>query len=996
MPASLNPLDKNGIKLIIKLLIIIKMKAKHLFFAMVLPGLFAACTQEEWAGNEADNSMELGKRHNAGLVELSVDGAETRFNHELGKFNNGEEIDLYLMDELTGACDNGDANHMHGFDSSVRCWKYFNVWNELYALKNYTQTRYPFAFDETSGTWKNDATLLEGNYFAMHPGNEKITNRRDVWHYINPVQSFSKDGEFYKLAMDNQFWLGYTPVYRDEDRTGEMTLPLSMQPVMTVLKLNIGNTSNKDVIIDKIVFKANNGQALPTIAYVRPATQEDWRKTAEVENPKTADGCGDLKCNGQVLNSEYSKDLTWPGTTVGRATARGIVEYATPAEHIPYGLEDTNVAYEYVFKFDEASENGGHFLKGGVSNGEYVTVFFPLPHNLEGITLEPVIYGRVYDKPSNSWKYGIVKKGGFMTNDNKVFTLDQANLGKLQPYAQEVTVECDTYGFEALTEARIESTEDLMRYVKGLETSYTSQENVTINAKVYGNGLTINDEVIEYLKKVDDENDCFITLDFEAMDNSSATVILDTEKESMKYFNFGNGTIDFVVAKGNHSLEKADQNLKSLTIEEGVTFNVKRACTIGDVVNNGTLNVAAKVSGSVENHNIAELQKNAEITGTFTNENVANVTGSAKVNNLVNDNTCVNCGNDEAVLTIAENGDLTVQTLTNDNKIVNNGKLTVEESCTNTGVIESNATSNITALTNQDHINVNAGTTTLFGTTNSNKNTITVAADAQLLAEDDNVLSNQETGEIHVYGDLVENIKNSGVIYVVENGHVGVNGVVENKANGIIDLSSANNEASANAAFDKVTGKFGNYFRYTVKETEGPALRVNVKALISENNYDKNPIILVWNSKSPATFGNTSATGNITVDYMVERVIIERELTLNQSVLFEDLNNNCKAVGMNGENSFNKTFEITKEGKVIVSNDKTLTLTETATGNYNNINAWIDGLLKVNNRGALAGDVKVFGAGTCEFYSTQDKWNTWKHAEGEGAFTGKWENRSNY
>lgn len=966
------------------------MKAKHLFFAMALPGLFAACTQDEWTGNEANNSVEWAKRHNAGLVELSIDGAETRFNHELGKFNNGEEIDLYLMDELTGQCDDADANHMHGFNSSVQCWKYFNVWNELYTLKNYTQTRYPFAYDATSGTWKNEATLLEGNYFAMHPGNEKITNRKDVWHYINPVQSFSKDGEFYKLAMDNQFWLGYTPIYRDEDRTGEMTLPLSMQPIMTVLKLNIGNTSNKDVIIDKIVFKANNGQALPTIAYVKPAIKDnqDWRMTAEVEEvPSTADGCGDLTCNGKALNSVYSKEKTWPGTETGRQTARNIVEYATPENHIPYGLENTNIAYEYVFNFDEASELGGHFLQGGVQNGEYVTVFFPLPHNLGDITLEPVIYGRVYDKPSNSWKYGIVKRGGFM-NDNKIFTLDQATLSKVTPYAQEVTVECDTYGFEALTEARIESTEDLMRYVKGLETSYTSQEKMTINAKVYGNGLVINDEVINYLDKVNEEKACFITLDFAAVNNSAATVILDTEKESMKYFNFDNGSIDFVVSKGVHSLEKANQNLKSLTIEAGATFNVKSECTIAAVENNGILNVAAKIIGSVENHNVAELQDGAEIFVTFKNEKEANVTGKATVATLVNKNECLNCGEGVAVLTIA--GELTVTTLTNGDDVVNNGTL-IAMTLTNNGSFKSNATSNISSLTNNATMDVIAGVTTLAGTDNSNKGTINVAAGAKLTVKGEATLANE--GTINVEGDLMENINNSGIINVINNGHVGVNGIVAGKANGIIDVTKANNEASARVAKDQVTGNRGNYFRYTVQELDGKTLNEKLSAIISNNNYGKNPIILVWNNESPATFGGMNQ------DYpnlKAERVIIDRELTLNagssKNIKFNQLNSSCKAVGMNSdavEKSWYKAFHITENGKVIVDNGTTLVL-GTQAEEVKVVYAWVDGVLKVNNTGALSTDkenVKVCGAGRCEFASAAENYSKWVKS---GLYTGEW------
>lgn len=976
------------------------MKAKHLFFAMALPGLFAACTQEEWTSNEANNSLELAKRHNAGVVEFTIDGdeAETRFNHELGRFDNGEEIDLYLMDELTGNCDDGDANHMHGYNTSVQCWKYFNVWDELYTLKDYAQTRYPFAYDETSQTWKNCATLLEGNYFAMHPSNEKITNRKDVWHYINPVQGFSKDGEFYKLAMDNQFWLGYTPIYRDEDRTGEMTLPLSMQPVMTVLKLNIGNKGSTDVIIDKIVFKDGQGRALPTIAYVKPNLPEEWRKTVDVENPKTADGCGDLTCNDQALDSEYSRELTWPGTSTGRATARSIVEYATPADHIPYGLEDTNVAYEYIFNFDEASDLGGHFLKGNVDNGEYVTVYFPLPHNLGDIVLEPVIYGRIYDKPNNTWKYGILRKGDFTSdNGSKVFTLDQAHLGKLQPYAQEVTAAFDEMGFEAINDARIESTEDLMRYLKGLETSYTSQEDVTIETKVYGNGLVINDEVINYLDEMNSKNDCFITLDFEALNSTrygEATVMLDTEKESMKYFNFGNGTINFVVNKGIHSLEKPNQNLKSLAVEENAIFNVKADAKIANTENNGILNVAAKIKGNVENHKTIELQNtllnSANIDGIFTNENIANVVGTVTVKTLKNKNTCVNCGVDKAVLTITNAGTLDVQDLTNDDKIVNNGILNAEE-LMNNGTIESNATSNISALTNKGTFAVNAGVTTLTEE-NSNEGTINVAADAKLSVKDDNTLANQEAGVINVKGDLMENIQNSGIIYVIGDGHVGVNGIVANSANGIIDISAANNGASSRVAKDMVTGKAGNYFRYTVKQTIAADLKNTLAALISDNNYGKNPVILVWNADSPATFGNTSNQGLVNAG-KVERVIIERELTLIGTVTFNDLNNNCNAVGIKSDvNAYNKAFQITSNGKVIVDNAAKLVLNRGS--EYTNIifvTAWVDGTLKVNNTGALDSTtpelVKVFGAGRCEFGAKPANYSKWTKS---GEYTGEW------
>lgn len=969
------------------------MKTKHFLFAMALPSLFAACTQEELVGYEAGESAELAKRPSAGVVEFTIEGnePETRFNHELGKFDNGETIDLYLMDELVGHCDDGDANHMHGYSTSVECWKYFNVWDELYSLKNYTQTRYPFAYDANSETWKNCATLLEGNYFAMHPSNDKITNRKDVWHYINPVQGFSKDGEFYKLAMDNQFWLGYTPVYRDEDRTGEMTLPLSMQPIMTVLKLNIGNKGNTDVIVDKIVFKGNLGQALPTIAYVRPATEEEWRKTVEVENPMTADGCGPLQCNKQDLNTEYSRELTWPSTSVGRGTARNIVVYETPAEHKPYGLEDTNVAYEYVFNFDEDSELGGHFLKGNVNNGEYVTVYFPLPHDLGETKLEPVIYGRIYDKPNNTWKYGILRKGDFTAdNGSKIFTLDQANLKKLQPYVQEVTAAFDEMAFEAINDARVQSTEDLMRYLKGLETSYTSQNNFNIYVNVYGNGLVINDEVISYLDEMNSKKDCFIKLNFNALDNKAATVILDTEKDCMQHFNFYNGTIDFIVSKGNHSLEEANQVLKTLTIEEPATFNIQNEVKITETINEGVLNVAATIKNAtttIENHNIINLMDGADIKGKLINEATANVIGTATVNNLRNYNECVNCGKDIAVLTITSEGSLTVtSTLNNYNKVVNDGSLVVNIFLNQEdAVFDSNATSTITALTNEGTVNVNEGTTTLTGTS-GNKALIEIAAGAKLDVFDPAVLNNWTTGTINVRGDLMDNIKNSGYVYVIENGHVGVNGIYEESIRGIIDVTYANASTTAQQAKDQVAGKAGNYFRYDVRdESVASKLIESLKTRISSKNWNENRVIVRWTAETTAsTFLGSVTEGNI------QRIIIAKDLTFEKNAnyamaSFEQLSSDCTAIDCNDDtDKYLKAFVIEKGVTVTVANGTTLKLVSPVDDYI--VKAWVDGTVSVNNSAKLYGNVKVSGAGRFEFDTKMDfvNWTT------TGLFTGQW------
>ena len=185
--------------------------------------------------------------------------------------------------------------------------------------------------------------------------------------------------------------------------------------------------------------------------------------------------------------------MTWSSGAEGRSTAISLVHWATPAERIPYGLEDTKVAYEYVFNFQE----DGYMLEGGVPNSKSnVEVYFVLPNDAS-YTYQPVIYGRVnYD---DVWKYGILKANG---SDNKIFTLNSIDVTKDIPYVQEVTAQFDNNAFEAVNEVRVSTTEDLMKYLKGFESSYGHQYNFNFDVHVYGTDLAITDEVVEYLDEI--------------------------------------------------------------------------------------------------------------------------------------------------------------------------------------------------------------------------------------------------------------------------------------------------------------------------------------------------------------------------------------------------------------------------------------------------------------------------------------------------------------
>lgn len=94
---------------------------------------------------------------------------------------------------------------------------------------------------------------------------------------------------------------------------------------------------------------------------------------------------------------------------------------------------------------------------------------------------------------------------------------------------------------------------------------------------------------------------------------------------------------------------------------------------------------------------------------------------------------------------------------------------------------------------------------------------------------------------INVEGELKQQIKNTGIIFVKNYGHVIVNSALnENGLAGIIDITYANADINANAAKDMDVESNGihNYFRYDVLDERTAAeLDKSLAARISADNY---------------------------------------------------------------------------------------------------------------------------------------------------------------
>ncbi|WP_455608437.1 fimbrillin family protein [Bacteroides rodentium] len=119
------------------------MKTKYLLAAMALP-LFAACTQDEFMGQENESAASaLQNRIKVGKVTLTGGEADTRINWETKRWEEGNVLGLFLMDETqydnqTVVEEENNANKTFFMDQTN--------WNRMYSLSNYYNTNFPIKF----------------------------------------------------------------------------------------------------------------------------------------------------------------------------------------------------------------------------------------------------------------------------------------------------------------------------------------------------------------------------------------------------------------------------------------------------------------------------------------------------------------------------------------------------------------------------------------------------------------------------------------------------------------------------------------------------------------------------------------------------------------------------------------------------------------------------------------------------------------------------------
>ena len=278
---------------------------------------------------------------------------------------------------------------------------------------------------------------------------------------------------------------------------------------------------------------------------------------------------------------------------------------------------------------------------------------------------------------------------------------------------------------------------------------------------------------------------------------------------------------------------------------------------------------------------------------------------------------------------------------------------------TNSGTIDINGETVIPTLTNSEGgiINVNAKSQISgenFGAINVKK-TLTPVAGEDLYNNAD--VANDVIGAINVENaDLNQLVGKTGDI--INNGEIYVKGashVTVAKGYGIIDVTEADVDGSYQA---KISEKYDaeenpQSFRY-----RGEADNDLLEKLISSQNFGKAPVILVYGENKTYTQTNVSKAN-------VAKILVKAGATLSLQGTWNSWTNAASDTKLA---QTYKALEVEKGAVLQVLNKTELTY-------YGeNVDAYINGLMTIQNAAKVKGNVTVKGAGKVENASGDFQW----------------------
>lgn len=633
------------------------MRTKHLLTAMVLPALFAACTNDDFEGL-SQNAPSIEGRAMVDNVTLNVNpvvGTRLAWDGAY-RWEAGDEIGACLMD-VVNTTNYGDET---------------KLWHERFTLVDYIQTNYKFTRGEgETADWTTEAKMCEGNYFFVYPYNAN-KGSRDAYSFELDAQVLegTDNASLMKAYTDNNAFVGFGKVVAG-DTEGE-SVAVNMIPVFGGTGIVIENHSGLPFTVEKIVVK---GTKVAKKVTIDPTACTQATQYIGV-TPTTGDE--------QKFNvAQYTQD---PAESI-LANPSG---YYNPAAT----TYDAEAALADALTVDAATDQQVEVtFKGGntVQNDNSINIIVMLAA-ADVTTGNGEVNIDIYtDK-------GIVQDVKLNEEDTNSSDDDITVIGALTALGKggKVKVTLDANAFKTPSELPVGSAADLINLIE-----WRAEAGTPITANLAAN-LTLTKEVYDALKAseisqvtINGDNQYSVTIDAAATDGTlDAFTYKDVTKVTV------NGTQSMTVAPA-----------APVEVAAGATLNITKAVALTNTITNkGTLNVKANVtakSGVQKINNEGTMTVAAGIgikstTASTVEAQVVNGTATAAA-------TLTNAGTIDVLTNVAKSSvtntgviGTTGTTLRGNNAgtITNNGEINMLK---NSGTIYANGQSNTTVTDNAEN-----------------------------------------------------------------------------------------------------------------------------------------------------------------------------------------------------------------------------------------------------------------------------------------------------
>ena len=673
---------------------------------MVLPALFAACTNDDFQSAAPEAPVNAEGRNLVENVTLELGtGVDTRLAWD-GSYSweAGDQIGACLMDVI---------NPTYYYSTNP-----VYLWRQRFNLVNYIQTNYRFTRDD-AGMWTTEAKMLEGNYFFSYPYNPN-RGKRDAYTFSAATQTLNGTSadDLKNAYADNNSFVGYGKV--QQGATEGETVKVDMLNVFGATGITIENTGTQTYTIERVILRGNK---VYNAATVDPTTCDKDLQYGDVVASPSNSTWFNVAQYTQDVDDMYDATLNPTGEYVVKDS-----DFGDPKYDRYDALRDV-LNYKQIGNKDvELTIKGGNTIARNQSINLIVMVgpskiAAPGDAVLDIYTDKGIISGI----DLNHWYTANDPTSTGTTNVLTDMALEEIGAGN------KVKVTFDDTSLDVPKTMDIDNNADLASLIHW---NANKENAIEITANLLNNNVTLTKDMFaEYANS--HLNSFTINGNNGAYRITIAKDVADGALNKIKY-----ETVSEVRVNGTQSLAS---NIKSkVRIQSGATVNVTKEVKLSKNIDNyGTLNVNGKVnvnSGSpvINNYATMTVASGKEIVKgvNVTNGDVVNfiyagvITNAGTIRNL--NNTEMGAVTNTGIIgTEAQVAQLTGEPSKNAGVIENNnGRVFLKENKTALALgFEANVYANGTSTT---RINDNTGSNIIITDLDANQGNFLTEGGAKL------------------------------------------------------------------------------------------------------------------------------------------------------------------------------------------------------------------------------------------------------------------------